>query len=221
MFAKLKITGMIELRTGMHIGGSSQFAAIGAVDSPIFRDAVTGLPMIPGSSLKGKMRSLLSTQYNDGRLSPDFNDDDERILRLFGSTGKDDVRAGRLLFYDMILSNKAELEKAGVSETEVKFENSIQRLTAVANPRQIERAVRGSKFQMDLIYTMDAKVTQEILLEDFETIRDGFRLLTFDYLGGNGSRGYGRVKFDNLATECVVGNLEDSVMNKLNSILKG
>jgi CRISPR-associated protein Csm3 len=140
---------------------------------------------------------------------------------LFGSTGKDDVRAGRLLFYDMILLNKDELEKAGVSETEVKFENSIQRLTAVANPRQIERAVRGSKFQMDLIYTMDAKVTQEILLEDFKTIRDGFRLLTFDYLGGNGSRGYGRVNFDNLATECVVGNVEDSIVNKLNSILKG
>ena len=47
MFAKLQITGEIELVTGMHIGGSSAFAAIGAVDSPIVKDVRTKLPMIP------------------------------------------------------------------------------------------------------------------------------------------------------------------------------
>ena len=60
MLAKLEIKGTIELVTGMHIGGSSAFAAIGAVDSPVVRDTLSDLPMIPGSSLKGKIRTLLA-----------------------------------------------------------------------------------------------------------------------------------------------------------------
>ena len=52
MYAKIQITGKIELVTGMHIGGSNAFSAIGAIDSPVIRDAIGGLPMIPGSSLK-------------------------------------------------------------------------------------------------------------------------------------------------------------------------
>lgn len=64
MFAKLEITGTLEVLTGMHIGGSSAFAAIGAVDSPVIRDTLSDMPMIPGSSLKGKLRTLLAQQYN-------------------------------------------------------------------------------------------------------------------------------------------------------------
>ena len=62
MFAKIEITGTIESVTGMHIGGSSEFAAIGAVDAPVIKDVKTNYPMIPGSSLKGKLRSLLARQ---------------------------------------------------------------------------------------------------------------------------------------------------------------
>ena len=64
MYGKIQITGTIEIMTGIHIGGSSAFAAIGAVDSPVVKDARTNLPIIPGSSLKGKMRTLLAKQYN-------------------------------------------------------------------------------------------------------------------------------------------------------------
>lgn len=49
MYAKIQITGTIEAVTGMHIGGSSAFSAIGAVDSPIIKDIKTNNPMIPGS----------------------------------------------------------------------------------------------------------------------------------------------------------------------------
>ena len=59
MYAKISITGTITSVTGMHIGGASGFSAIGAIDSAVIRDVRTNLPMIPGSSLKGKMRSLL------------------------------------------------------------------------------------------------------------------------------------------------------------------
>ena len=57
MYNKIKISGKIKVVTGMHIGGSSAFSAIGAVDSPVIRDKQSDLPMIPGTTLKGKLRT--------------------------------------------------------------------------------------------------------------------------------------------------------------------
>ena len=134
MYAKVRISGDIEVKTGMHIGGSSAFSAIGAVDSPVILDVRSNLPMIPGSSLKGKMRSLLAKEFNEAIVEP--NDDHERLTRLFGSAKKDNIKRSRVLFSDMVLDNEQELRDAGLqSMTEVKFENSINRATAIANPR--------------------------------------------------------------------------------------
>lgn len=216
MYAKIKISGDILVKTGMHIGGSSAFAAIGAVDSPVIKDVRTNLPMIPGSSLKGKMRSLLAKEFNEAVVEPDH--DDPRIIRLFGSA-KGKVKRSRLLFSDMVLANEGELRNAGLqSMTEVKFENSISRLTAVANPRQIERAVRGSIFELDLIYEVEEA---DELLEDMEMLAEGMKLLQYDYLGGSGSRGYGKIAFQNLEAELVVGKLDERQIEECNEILAG
>ena len=86
MYAKNSDSGDIFRKTGMHIGGSGAFAAIGAVDSPVVKDVKTNLPMIPGSSLKGKMRSLLAKEFNEQITEP--KGDHERISRLFGSSEK-------------------------------------------------------------------------------------------------------------------------------------
>ena len=154
MFAKVEITGTLEVLTGMHIGGSSAFAAIGAVDSPIVRDTLSDMPMIPGSSLKGKLRTLLAQKYNTN-ISQSYDDDAPEILRLFGSAKKTAVKRSRLLFRDMVLDNMEELRGYGLhSATEVKFENNINRVTAIANPRQIERAIRGTKFALNIVYDM-------------------------------------------------------------------
>lgn len=91
MYTKIQITGTIEVLTGMHIGGSSTFAAIGAVDSPVIKDVITGYPMIPGSSLKGKMRTLLAKAYNES-VANNPNQDCERIKRVFGSAEKDNKK---------------------------------------------------------------------------------------------------------------------------------
>lgn len=216
MYGKIKITGEIEVITGMHIGGSNAFAAIGAVDSVIIKDVLTNLPMIPGSSLKGKLRTLLARQYND-KMQDDLNEDDLRILRLFGSSKKDNIKRSRLIFSDMVLSNKDDLHDKGLqSMTEVKFENSISRATGVANPRQIERAVRGSVFRMELIYEV---MEEAEIAEDFEMLAEGMKLLQYDYLGGNGSRGYGKVCFKGLSAETVIGNIEETVLEKCNKYL--
>ena len=220
MLSKIQITGEIELVTGMHIGGSEQFAAIGAVDSPVIRDTVTNKPIIPGSSIKGKMRTLLAKQFSTDGLLGKPNDDDERILRLFGSSKEGAIKKARLLFSDMVMTNSEELRKIGVSETEVKFENAIDRITSVANPRQIERTVRGAKFDLNLIYDVFGnEQDKNQIIEDFNNIVNAFKLLEYDYLGGNGSRGYGKVKFSNLEACCVVGNVEDAVMDRCNEVL--
>ena len=152
MFAKIEITGTLEVKTGLHIGGNGAFAAIGAVDSPVIRDVRTDDPIIPGSSLKGKMRSLLAKMYNTDAAATVPDGDDEKLTALFGSSRKGNVHVGRLLFSDMFLINKDELRDLNIYRaTEVKFENSISRSTAVANPRQLERVIRGAKFGLDLM----------------------------------------------------------------------
>lgn len=218
MFAKIEISGIVEVVTGLHIGGSSAFSAIGAVDSPVIKDTRTGLPMIPGSSLKGKMRTLLAKKYNDTVVAPD--DDAECLTRLFGSAKPKHVKTGRVLFTDMFISNMEELQHAGLTgATEVKFENSINRATAVANPRQIERVIRGAKFPMQLIYEVSNEMTAEEIVQDFEVLREGFQLLTYDYLGGNGSRGYGRVKVSDFDLCVVVGDVSDELIDQCIDIL--
>lgn len=214
-FAKIKISGNIELLSGLHIGGSSAFAAIGAVDSPVIKDAITNLPIIPGSSVKGKMRSLLAQAFNK-KIAENPNQDDAKITRLFGAStgggpdGKQLVK-GRLLFRDSFLSNKEELNNKGVRTfTETKFENTIQRITSVANPRQIERSIRGSVFNFELIYELESVTEVEA---DFDTIKAGMQLLELDYLGGNGSRGYGKIAFTNLKAETVFGDYDASSIN--------
>ncbi len=217
MYAKIQITGIVEVKTGMHIGGSSAFAAIGAVDSPVIKDARTRLPMLPGSSLKGKMRTLLAKEYNtDVAAKPD--DDAECLTRLFGSAKKGHVKRSRLIVSDMFLANEEELRKQGLqSLTEVKFENTINRATAVANPRQIERVVRGSQFDLDMIYEAEA---EEQIVDDFRILAEGLKLLQYDYIGGNGSRGYGKIIFDSLQAETVVGEISEGILEQCNRILQ-
>ena len=217
MFAKLEITGIMDVVTGLHIGGSGAFAAIGAVDSPVIRDALTNEPIIPGSSLKGKLRTLLAKKYNEQVASVPDNDA-ECIRRLFGAANGNNgkVMAGKLIFSDMFLLNKEDFAKRDIRATEVKFENSISRTTAVANPRQIERVVRGAKFGLDLIYEADDEAK---LLDDMALLADGLRFLQYDYLGGSGSRGYGKVHFSELNADAVIGDISEDTLDKCNALL--
>ena len=118
----------------------------------------------------------------------------------------------------MMLCNSQELRSQGLQTfTEVKFENTIDRITAVANPRQIERVVRGSKFDVDFIYEV---VNEEEILEDFQVLAQGMKLLQYDYLGGSGSRGYGKVKFQDLWADTVVGQVPEGILGECNHLLE-
>lgn len=64
------------------------------------------------------------------------------------------------------------------------MKNTIDRITAEANPRQIERAIRNSTFDFELIYEITDENENQVE-EDFKVIRDGLKLLELDYLGGS------------------------------------
>lgn len=221
MYSKLVIEGTIEVLTGMHIGGSEAFSAIGAVDTPVIKDSRTQEPIIPGSSLKGKLRTLLARSLSQSILLPVPNDDDWVIRRLFGSSeakeGECALLRSRLIFSDCYLLNKDELQKTG-GMTEVKFENSIDRKTAIATPRQIERVVRGAKFGLRIVY--DAHEETEIA-DDFTHLAQALQLLQMDYLGGHGTRGSGRVKVNGLTVKSVDNQISQDQLAKIEAILKG
>lgn len=217
MFSKIQITGTIEVVTGMHIGGSEAFAAIGAIDSPVIIDPLSRKPIIPGSSLKGKIRALLAKAYNPTVVN--HNDDSEKISRLFGSSANNKLMTSRLIFSDMILDNYDELHSKGLdSITEVKFENTISRTTSVANPRQIERVIRGSKFKLNIIYDV-LEDYQDQALDDIKILVEGMKLLQYDYLGGGGTRGNGKIKFSNVTADTVIGELPHELEDMINAEL--
>lgn len=207
MYGKIVIRCELTVRTGLHIGASSAFSAIGAVDSPVVRDPFTQLPIIPGSSLKGKLRTLLARSLcRDIEAMPDFDNDAPVILRLFGSAS----RRSRLQFSDCFVVNQACFNEIGI--TEVKTENAIERNTFDAKPRQIERVVPGVKFGVSIVYDV---MNQDEVQEDMEQLAHALRLLQMDYLGGHGSRGSGRVSVGNFRFEQIEASFSEKKLKEL------
>lgn len=190
MYGKLILKANLKVLTGLHIGGSNAYSAIGAVDSPVVVDASTQKPMVPGSSLKGKLRTLLVRSiFKDVAKLGKPDDDPQEVKELFGSSAP--VHAARLQFADSYISNNEEFNEIGL--TEVKFENTLDRKTGMANPRQIERVNRGVKFDVQIAYTIEKPDEIE---RDLKNLAKAMKLLQIDYLGGHGSRGSGRVTFE-------------------------
>ncbi len=204
-----ELTGTIELVSGLHIGAGDAEMHIGGIDNPVIKHPHTKEPYIPGSSLKGRIRSLL--EWWSGALTRDkplgWKDRTrskaaEIILKLFGVSGGDQVSAEemgdfgpcRLNFWDCPLEEdwlKAAREK-DLPLTEAKFENSINRISGTAtNPRQTERVPAGARFAFRLTIRRFKGDGEELLA----MLARGLKLLELDSLGGNGSRGYGKIRF--------------------------
>jgi CRISPR-associated protein Csm3 len=253
LLGKVVMTGKIKAETGLFMGGSTVGLDIGGVDSAVIKDS-EGKPYIPGSSLKGKMRSLsekyegLATDENRvwivkpdekgekgvsihlcdkteckicnifGRTNGDFSKiDNSRINRI--SEEKVTIKSTtptRLIVRDCHfieeslipedirkdLHGPEEIKKAledvkkrlDLEWTQVKFENVIDRITSQATPRQIERVPAGAEFNFEMIYNVFNEQDKDNLKQVFKAME----LLENDYLGGQGTRGYGKVKFDEL-----------------------
>lgn len=233
LLGRVIITGRILTVTGLHIGGSPGALAIGNVDMPVIRDAVTGRPYIPGSSLKGKMRSLaekVSRAPQNKSIGRDVTihvaadrDQYDRywVNPLFGIPGevKFDVPApNRLIVRDVPLWDEKALPLQNVNGqsaqkllevrtdlpySEVKWEAAIDRVTSAATPRQMERVPAGTVFApMELVYSV--YLSGDIPL--FGHLLTALQLVQDDYLGGQGSRGSGKVCFEGLELVCKRGD---------------
>ena len=215
---KIVITAELKLLTGMHIGKSNDFAPIGAVDSVVVTDPLSKEPIIPGSTLKGKLRTMLAKLETEDPSLKRHDEDSYLIKRLFGAS-KPEVVEARLQFYDIFLNNAEELKnkETDLTFTEIKFENTINRITAVADPRQLERVPAGAIFGFKLIYNCEDETD---LQEDFENLAKAIKLLQLDYIGGSGTRGYGKVTFSGFKVEAK--HLTDKVIDvsEVEAILK-
>jgi CRISPR-associated protein Csm3 len=206
------ITGRIILKSGLHIGAGDTEMHIGGTDNPVAKHPHTNEPYIPGSSIKGKIRALLEMRsglmrFTDGKpvgakllerkdIPPHEKAEAEKILKLFGSSGADGEAAkaigpSRASFADCSLNKESRALAGRLPLTEVKSENSIDRIRGVAeHPRFTERVVSGLAFDFAItLKTMDADEKSD--LQGF--LLEGLKLLELDALGGSGSRGYGRV----------------------------
>lgn len=228
LHGRVFITGDIRAITGLHIGGAAGALAVGGIDSPVLRDPRDNRPYIPGSSLRGKMRSLM--EKRTGRVqnfrigegvyvhvcyTAKEKDESgkERVLPpeqqpyttcpvcpVFGVPGDQYTDAPtRLMVRDVFMDPRSaeELEQLDTElpYTEVKWEAAIDRVTSAAVPRQIERVPAGTVFKdMEIAFSLYYPEDVERLL----TVVEAMQLLEEDYLGGMGSRGSGKIAFQNL-----------------------
>lgn len=200
-------------RSGVHIGASDSEMHIGGIDNAVVKHPITQEPYIPGSSIKGKVRSLLEWRsgfVSNGPLGwQDYvnshSDKVLAILKLFGVGGQvltdaqaKEIGPTRLSFWDCSLLSEwiSSVRTSEGSYTEVKTENSIDRIAGTAkNPRQTERVPADARF--------DFKVTVKVLDDEnlLDTLLAGLKLLELDGISGSVSRGYGKVKFEKLSLD--------------------
>lgn len=287
----VKIKGEIEALTGLHIGGTADSIDKGGIDSPVIKNPVTNEPYIPGSSLRGRMRSLLEVKNGKnlsemtdkiwmeiyktkdysflttqdfekfmeefpqakGMLKKIAKADSEGVViriediekdglsedvckkvqkklkantskgayklaiaspvcRLFGNSASDPGLPSVLIVRDAIMSEKSRKEymKDGLPVTEAKMEIVVDRITAQAMPRTIERVPAGAFFAFEMIYKVQTYENGEYkesssdpeaksddkLHEDLENLICALEIIqNHAGLGGNTSRGHGQVKF--------------------------
>ncbi len=222
LYGKFFISGTITTKTGLVVGGSNVGLEIGGADMVVVREKLTNMPYIPGSSLKGAIRSLLEKAgRSDGTTYPLLpvvgKDETDRlkkvmihicqkkedyqqcpICKIFGvSAGEEGFtpEPTRLIVRDALLDDsETELGKSTMTDmpyTELKTEVVIDRLTSKATPRQLERVPAGSEFKFEMVFNVYEPSDIDYLKDLFS----GMELLEGDYLGGQGSRGSGQIRF--------------------------
>lgn len=214
LYGRLFITFNIRLMTGLRIGGSEEGIQIGGIDNTVIRNPFNNQPYIPGSSLRGKMRCELDKAEGKSRnhkisenVSIHICKKQEDYVRcnvcmVFGVPGampgeKEYGGPTRLLVRDVALTeaSRKALENARLDMpfTEIKTEAAIDRVTSAAVPRPMERVPAGAVFgPAELVFNVYGENDFALL----QTVVKGLQLVEDSYLGGGGSRGNGRVRFE-------------------------
>ncbi len=231
----VKIKGAIEALTGLHIGGTADSIDKGGIDTPVIKNPVTNAPYIPGSSLRGRMRSLLEiktgaelSEMSKGIFLEFYKDTpgdynkalQSEVCRVFGNSASDPGLPSVLIVRDALLAPEPAGDYAyekympgGLPLTEAKMEIVVDRITAHAMPRTIERVPAGARFDFEMIYKVQtydnglfednpddpdnpAIKCNKKLQQDLDNILWALDVIEKHAgLGGNTSRGHGQVRF--------------------------
>ncbi|GAB4483193.1 MAG: type III-A CRISPR-associated RAMP protein Csm3 [Anaerolineales bacterium] len=220
MSAQIKLYGRVFLKadikalTGLHIGGSNTDLEIGGLDKAVIRNPLTKRPYIPGSSLRGKMRSqmekLLGLPQNQpiGQIrihtcqtEAEFKKNGGcPVCTVFGAPAeKEYENHTRLVVRDAELTDESakalDEARTDLLYGELKTEVAIDRVTSAATPRTIERVPAGAIFgPVELVYG----IYEDADFKRIKVVTDALQLVEDDYLGGSGSRGSGKVKFEHI-----------------------
>jgi CRISPR-associated protein Csm3 len=221
---KLILEGEILCETGLHIGAGKGSLEIGGADNPVVKDAF-GVPYVPGSTLRGRLRSLLEQSSGaavpselvylskrrgqEVRIHQSDRPDDEicllfgrnpgRVERVSGESGEaGNVTPARLTIYDAPLVVE--------SITPQMRENLDDELTEVKSENAVDRITSQANPRTLERVPAGARFKTRLVMdvlcpEDaplFLRVMEGLRLLEDDTLGGGGSRGSGRVSFSKL-----------------------
>lgn len=202
LIKKYIFRGTIKVKTGLHIGGSKTSLDIGGLDSPVIKTP-NGIPYIPGSSLKGKIRSLLALKEG----AKDIASESDELRKLFGCSDKEKEQKTRLIFRDALLDTEkfretfSNTDLLATEYTEEKFENTIDRQSGKAKGgglRSMERVPAGAIFNFEIILD---EYEGDNIEKNKKTLKESFDLLKNDYLGGSGSRGYGHIAIEYTLSE--------------------
>ena len=189
----------LELLSGLYIGGNDSGFDIGGADSDVIRNPLTNEPYIPGSSLKGKLKSLLKYHIKEvDRTEKDIIFKDSNITNIFEPIDEGNVKITRAIFRDLTLTKESEKELQNILGTgcftEIKAENKVNPISGKSDsPRFIERVPAGAIFEGEIVLNVFDGDNKEIMMDN---IKKSLKLLEMNYLGGNGTRGYGRVKVE-------------------------
>lgn len=216
---KLILEADLVCETGLHIGAGKGSLEIGGADNPVVKDAF-GRPYVPGSSLRGRLRSLIEhasgiqpsemvylskRKGQEVRIHQSDRPDDEicilfgrnpnRMERMSGDALEGSLATpARLAVYDAPLDpdsiTSQMRENLDDELTEVKSESAVDRITSQANPRTLERVPAGARFKARLV--LDVLCDQDKDLA--AAVAGGLRMMEDDSLGGGGSRGNGRIR---------------------------
>lgn len=209
------LRGTIELLSGTRIGGSDDVLQIGGTDLTCIKDPATGKPYIPGSSLKGRMRSCLEKHHGKTNREKPCGCADERcpVCRIFGPHMKTEHELGptRIIVRDApLLGSEFAIEN--------KTESVNRRDTGAAqHPRTVERVAPGAKFALEIAmqeYDIDSKFRykdadgKEVSGRDalWAVVMHAIDLLEQTGIGAGTGKGYGRVRIEEQPIEVVSRN---------------
>ncbi|MCT4593244.1 MAG: type III-A CRISPR-associated RAMP protein Csm3 [Anaeromicrobium sp.] len=211
----LIVKGKIKCITGLFIGGNSEGIDIGGIDNEVIKHPITNEPYIPGSSLKGKMRSQMEKIRGKVNIKEKqirgkkikigepcgCGDKNCEICTMFGAHKNTSHNLGptRMLIRDAVMNEDTRrdmnkfMKESGKPYLEVKIENIINRNNGTSNDfRYIERVPSGAKFDLEIVLQI-FKNDDETRMKNF--LKESLKSVENSYLGGSGSRGYGQVKF--------------------------